>query len=261
LVELGPDAELTVQATVSTREIALVGPALAEACPGGEEAVRLARGTVTAFPGAGVRPGADVWIATPLGVVRFSDANIEIAVSSPNADRLKVAVITGQATFVPAAGVLAAAPPPIRDGAAASSKVDDRSVGSADGADGAMALAPGVAFEATRPESVLSRWVRDLVAACVRQARAARDAGRLVASPPDGGGVARSDLAFAHVRARRQARAACESAWAGGALATGLLHDALRADLEGADTTWRGAPVAPPRSSPSASSRSAEGAE
>jgi hypothetical protein len=261
LLDLGPDTELTVQATVSTREITLVGPATAEACPGGDEAMRLSRGTVTAFPGGGVRPGADVWIATPLGVVRFSDAKIDIAVSGPNAERLAVAVIAGLATFVPAVGVSAAVSPAGRADGAAADPRNDGLAASADGADGAIALLPGVTFVASRPAGAVSRWVRDLVAACARQARVARDAGQLVAVPPDGGRAARSDLAFAHVRARRQARAACEAAWAAGALAPGLLDAALRADLEGADATWKGVPSPPPHPSAAVPSRASQGDE
>ena len=242
LIELPAGTELTVQATVSTRELTLVGPATAEACPGGEEAVRLARGRVSAFPGAGVRPGAEVWIATPLGVVRFSDAKIEIAVPGVDADRLEVAVITGQATFVPAAGVVAAA--------ASASRADAN-------AGGALALAAGVPFQASRPAVAVARWVRDLVRACVRQADVARKAAELVVSPKDAARASLGDLAFAHVRARQNARAACEAAWTAGALAPGLLDATLRADLEAAGATWKGTPVTSPPPSSGAPSRTA----
>ena len=50
--------------------------------PDGEEAIRAgSRGKVSAFPGMGVRPGVDVWVATPLGVVRYSDAEVDIDVA------------------------------------------------------------------------------------------------------------------------------------------------------------------------------------
>jgi hypothetical protein len=232
LLELGPDSELTVQATVSTREITLVGPALAEACPGGDEAVRLSYGKVTAFPGAGVRPGADVWIASPLGVVRFSDAQIEITVPDRDAARVAIAVITGQATFLAANGGVTAAP-----GGAG----QDASRGHRLAAGEAIALAPGVTFAVQRPEGTIARWIGDLVAECIRRAAAARQAAQRVGLPRDGARGELGDLAFAHVRARQQARAACEAAWAGGALAPAA-HAADRADLERADATWKGAP-------------------
>jgi hypothetical protein len=210
LIELGAGAELTVQATVSTREITLVGPGLAEVCPSGEEAVRLSRGKVTAFPGAGVRPGAEVWVATALGVIRFNDANIEIAVLGHDADRIEVALATGHATFVPAGGM-----------AEAGSGEEE------------VALVQGVRFAASRPSGPLARWVRDLVAACVRLGGAAREAGRLIVASSDGSRASLGDLAFAHVRARQRARAACEMAWAAGAVGPGLLDATSRADLEG----------------------------
>ena len=234
LIELAAGAELTLQATVSTREITLVGPGLAEACLGGEEAVRLSHGKVSAFPGGGVRPGAEVWVATPLGVVRFNDAKIDVAVPGRDAARIEVALATGHATFVPAPGVeempgrsdagRAAPAPPARANHGA---IDAEAAGEE------VKLVQGVGFAARRPTGPLPRWVRELVGACVRLAAEAREAGRLVGSPPTGPRSSLGDLAFAHVRARQRARAACETAWAAGALAPGLLDARLRADLEG----------------------------
>jgi hypothetical protein len=60
------------------------------------------------------------------------------------------------------------------------------------------------------------------------------EARRLVASPPNASRSAVADLAFAHVKAMQRARAACETAWAAGALAPGLLNAQQRAALEGA---------------------------
>jgi hypothetical protein len=234
LIELGEDTELTVQATVSTREITIVGPALADACPGGDEAVRLSYGKVTAFPGAGVRPGADVWVATPLGVVRFSDAKMNIVLPDADAARVEIAVTTGQAMFVPAAGVFAA---PTGERDIAASALAEGEV---------IPLAAGVAFAARRRGGSIVRWVADQVAACARQANAARVAAQRLASPGDAGRASLGDLAFAHVTARQRARAACEAAWAGEALAPGQLQAAQRADLEGAEATWKGAPAMSP---------------
>lgn len=253
LIELGAESELTVQATVSTREITLVGPALAEVCPGGDEAVRLTHGKVTGFPGAGVRPGADVWIATPLGVVRFSDAKIDVNVPDRSASRLEVALVSGQANVIPAASVMTLAPSEARADAGRRGRpapaADGSSVAAIGGnpaaAGDALALIPGVAFEARRRETPVSRWSGDLVAACVRQAGVARDTAQSVTSPRDGGRGALGDLIFAHVRARQQARAACEVAWAAGGLATGLLDAARRADLESAEASWKGTPAPP----------------
>ena len=239
IIVLEAEGELTVHSTVSTREITLVGPAAAETCPGGEEAVRLARGKVTAFPGSGVRPGAEVWIATPLGVVRFNDAKLAIDVPDDAAARLEVAVITGQAMFVPVAGIVA---PALTAGRAAPG--GDPKGTTASGLTGGepIALAPGTTFTARRPEGAISRWGADLVAACVRDATAAHEAGERVVAPGDAGREMLADLASAHVKARQRARSACEAAWAVGPLAPGLLDAARLSDLERADATWKGAP-------------------
>src|SRR5262249_45379164 len=145
LIELAPDADLSLQATTSTREIAVHGPATLVACPDGDEAVRLSTGRASGFPGMGVRPGADVWIATPLGVVRFSDAQLEVDV--PSAERLEVKISGGKATFMAALGA--------------------RSPGISDAGVLDEVLIPGGgAFSVTRPNTPLSRLVRDLVNAC-----------------------------------------------------------------------------------------------
>jgi hypothetical protein len=242
LIELGADTELTVQATVSTREITLLGPARLEACPEGDESVRLSYGKVTALPGAGVRPGAEVWIATPLGVVRFSDAKLEIAVLDADARQLEIAVITSQASFVPAAGVVLATSFPDRhDAAAHGVRGSERgAAGSALVAGEAISLAPGTTVAARRRESAQTGWIGDLVAACVRQAGVAREAAQLMGARADAARGALGDLAFAHVKARQIARAACESAWAAEALAPGL-DAAGRADLARADANWKAA--------------------
>jgi hypothetical protein len=235
IIRLGAAGTMTLQATVSTREMTFVGPAIAEVCPGGDEAVRLSSGKVTAFPGPGVRPGAEVWVATPLGVVRFNEAQIEIEVPGVEAEHLKVSVITGQATFVPAAG--ATLVPPREPDA------------------GPLVLAPGTTIAAGRPSAAPARWTRDLVAACVRRASAAREAGQKVARAGQANRTSLGDLAAAHVQSRQLARAACESARAAVVMLLGQIDAALRADLERADESWKALP--PASSSARAASSSA----
>jgi hypothetical protein len=55
----------------------------------------------------------------------------------------------------------------------------------------------------------------------------------------EGGRASLGDLAFAHVRARQHAHAACEAARAAGATALLLLDPRLRADLDAADENWK----------------------
>ena len=244
VIELGSGSALTVAATMSGREITLVGPATAEACPSGDEAVRLTSGKVTSFPGAGIRPGAEVWVATPLGVVRFNDAEVEVDVAAPDAERLNVALVKGRASFFPAAGVVAkSAPSPAGDGG----RVDPAEKGDAGPEDvaGMVAIAPGAVLEASRPPSAPSRWVQTLVAACARQGSAAEEAARrLAAAGSAKNREALGDLAFAHVRARKSARAACEAARAAGALSPRLLDPGMRSELARAERKWRAVPSA-----------------
>jgi hypothetical protein len=256
IISLGDGGTLTVQATVSTREMTIVGPAIAETCPGGDEAVRLSRGKATSFPGAGVRPGAEVWVATPLGVVRFNEAQIEIDVPGADAERLRVTVVTGQATFVPASGVTIVPAGESDAGRSAEPPAGQNSVAGAKGpAEGLLALSPGTTLEASRPKATPARWLRDLVAACARRASAAREAGQKVATAGRSNRAALADLAAAHVQARQLARAACESARAAGAMPTGQYDTVIRADLDRSDESWKALP--PTSSSARAASSSA----
>jgi len=256
IIGLGTGGRLTVQATVSTREMTIIGPATAEVCPGGDEAVRLSHGKATSFPGAGVRPGAEVWVATPLGVVRFNDAQIEIDVPGADAERLKVSVVTGQATFVPAGGVTIVPAGESDAGRSAEPRAGQHGVAGAKGTSGEpLALSPGTTLEASRPKGTAARWLRDLVGACARRASAAREAGQKVATGGRSNRASLADLAAAHVQARQLARAACESARAAGVMLQSQYDAAIRADLDRADESWKALP--PTSSSARAPSSSA----
>ncbi|HKQ69956.1 MAG TPA: hypothetical protein VJT73_11485 [Polyangiaceae bacterium] len=217
-VELAPGAELTIRSTVSTREFGVSGPASFEACAGGEEAIRLALGKVTGFPGMGVRPGAEVWVATPLGVVRFNDSKIDIEV---RVGSLTVASASGRASFMPLLGVRL-------DPASSDAGVLDE-----------VFVLAGSKLVADRLPTPIPKLLADLVGMCATQAALAEDAGKKVASlaRPDGGNF--GDLAFAHVRARQRARAACEGARAALSLKPGALDSALVAQLGEAEETWK----------------------
>jgi hypothetical protein len=243
IISLGTGGTLTVQATVSTREMTIVGPAIAEACPGGDEAVRLSRGKATSFPGAGVRPGAEVWVATPLGVVRFNDAQIEIDVLGADAEGLRVTVVTGQAIVVPASGVTIGPAGELDAGRSAEPLAGPTGVAGAKGtSEGLLALSPGTILEASRPKATPARWLRDLANACARRALAAREAGQKVATGARSNRASLADLAAAHVQARQLARAACESARAAGVMPTGQYDPAVRTDLDRADESWKAVP-------------------
>ena len=95
-VELGPATALQLVHTATARAWSLAGPARFIACEGGAEEVVLALGALRAQPGAGVRPGAEVWVGTPFGSLRYMDANAEVTVSAAS---LRVRVDAGQVWF------------------------------------------------------------------------------------------------------------------------------------------------------------------
>jgi hypothetical protein len=229
-IELDPDAELTLQATSSTREIAVHGPAMLEACPAGEEEIRLSVGRVSGFPGRGVRPGTDVWIATPLGVVRFNDAEIEVTVSGRRADHLEVTLTGGKAIWMPAHGVVTPDAP--------------------DAASFEEVAIPGSGhFSANRAASTGPKLLPDLVGACRQSADAAKQAAAEVLATANGDAAELGQRAFLHVRARQRARAACSVARAALTLKPGALDSKMLASLDAADQEWKGS-EAPPSLTP-----------
>lgn len=261
-VDLDEDSDITVHATVSTREISLVGPARFVACPDGEEIVRLAQGKVTAVPGAGIRPGAEVWVATPLGVVRFNDARIEVDVPNRDASRLRISVGTGQAIFVLAPNAVVApsapsasapeassgAPPQApkvgKPGIAADAGTGDS--GSIDLSARVLSIEPGSVTEVSRPKGTLATWMTNLVTACSRDGDAASKLAERIAAVTDRADI--GNLAFQHVRARQLGRGSCESVRAAAMLQEGLLQGAeLRAFAAGDGNWQRTAPFPRPR--------------
>jgi hypothetical protein len=220
-IVLPKDEGLVVKSTVSGRELGVDGPLLAEVCPEGEEEVRLSLGSVRGFAGAGVRPGAEVWIATPLGVVRFNEANLKVEVA-PAAERLSVMVTAGQAVFVAAKEPLVG---PDAFGA--------RLVGDA-GTD-ERTIAAGVPFVVARPAGSVSLLARNLVSWCARQADLVEEMARALLYADAGELGAR---AAKHVAARRLAWALCSSARAAAAL-DAPREGQLLADIEKAEQKWK----------------------
>lgn len=204
LLDVGEGGELVVKSTVSGRELAVRGPAVAELCPAGDEEVRLSAGTFRGFPGAGVRPGAEVWVATPFGVVRFNDANLEVSVS-PRAASLSVKVVSGQAVFVPA--------------------LTDREV----------TVPAGTPFSADGPRPS----PKELAGACAGLAAAVEEKAVEVLSSDAGSLGRRAGL---YVEARNHARVVCSSAAAAAGLAD-RDRDALLRQIESAEKQWKSVPM------------------
>jgi len=85
-VDLAPGATLALRHTITSRELKIVGPAHALPCRSGAEQVLLASGRVSTSANLGVRPGAEVLIATPFGTVRYGDAALDVDVGPHGLD-------------------------------------------------------------------------------------------------------------------------------------------------------------------------------
>jgi hypothetical protein len=106
--DLADGVELAIKHGETLRELQLLGPGRFLACPDGDEAVLVARGSVTTTPGPGSRAGAEVTLATPLGVVEYADAELRLDVRE---NALALAVKQGAATLVDAAKSAGSAAP------------------------------------------------------------------------------------------------------------------------------------------------------
>jgi hypothetical protein len=206
-LDIGARSELVVRHGASARELSLHGPGRFLPCRSGLEQVLIGEGTLRSSPGTGVRPGAEVWVATPFGALRYADADLELVVTRLS---LELKVRGGQA-FAEAAAALKGPP------------------------DGHVKGPQGRASVRERPDASA------LVLACERAARAAESsAQRLLSAKP----AELGQLAAAQLRSRRDARGHCLVAEASAAqlqdpAARSRLGDQLR-DLE---VLWQGIPV------------------
>jgi hypothetical protein len=97
-VNVPAEAQVEIRHRRSGRTFRVLGPARVLPCHAGEESLWLAYGSVETEANQGARPGADVWLATPYGTVRYADARLHIA---DEQDRLSIRVLSGVATWVP----------------------------------------------------------------------------------------------------------------------------------------------------------------
>jgi hypothetical protein len=215
-VWLGMDrkAVLAVKDAETGRELIFTGPGRVRPCVSGEERFYLVRGDVRTTPGAGARPGAEVLVATPHGVVRYGDALLDVRV---DAGAISVRVDMGDAWF---------------------------EVPSADGSGITEEKIPaGKRLE----RKGLSVDVKALVGTCEATAKVAEERARVVLKPgPSEQTAPLGERAAEHMRARRSARFAC--ALAGAALGTVENvgdRDVLDHALGRAEARFRGMPSKP----------------
>jgi hypothetical protein len=216
-VELDAGASVSLRHTVTTRELKLIGPAKVLPCRAGAEQLLLASGQLSTSANLGVRPGAEVLIATPQGTVRYGDAALDVELADKG---LRVRVKQGEAWVEPEARGKPRFKNPVRNGEQAR-------------------LLP-------RPAPAA-----ELVATCQAAAQAsAESAARVLGrdAGADAGAGSLGERAAAHMRERGKARMACAVAAAAiGALKGTEATDvqSLSASVAHADELWQSVPHVP----------------
>ncbi len=204
-LSLASGAELVVRHAASAREYTLKGPGRALPCRDGAEQILLAEGEFLSAKGTGVRPGAEVWLATPFGALRYGDAEL---VSSVQQTSWQVNVRAG-AVFTEAADALAGTK------------------------QGELSGRNAQATARTKPKSVA------LTAACEAAARRAQEEAQGVITT---GAAELGGRAARQLRARRDARARCMVAEASLPFAPPETAARLGDQLRRAELQWRAVP-------------------
>ena len=211
-VELPAGSTVSLRHSLTSREFKLIGPARLLPCRGGSEQLLVVSGQLSTSANLGVRPGAEVLIATPGGVVHYGDAALDLEFGAKG---LRVRVKQGEAWLETEERGTPRFKNPLRSG------VEAR-------------LAP-------RPLDA-----RALVAACQTAAEAAQNSARRVltdgtASPPGSLGA----RAASHMRDRGKARTTCAIAAAAAAATADLAENqSLSASVVHSDEVWQSIPRA-----------------
>jgi hypothetical protein len=204
---LGEGARLVLKHAETSREVVFAGPGRVLPCPRGEEQFLLTEGRATTAVWAGARPGAEVLIASPIGVVRYGDAELDVT-AAPHVLAVK-------------------------------SRVGDAWLEGTDGSSRKV----GAGAQGQRTAAAVD--VKALLVTCEEASRASEARARDVLAPASAEtkGTPLGARAAEHVRARRAARTACAIAGAAlGTLEKGPERDALEATLAAAEERWRGVP-------------------
>src|SRR6478609_8558736 len=214
-LELAAGSSVALRHTQTSREFRLIGPGHVLPCREGSEQILLADGQLSTSANLGVRPGAEVLIATPAGVVHYGDAALDLELGSKG---LRVRVKQGEAWVEPEERGKPRFKNPLHSGT-----------------------------EARLPRTQLNP--KTLVGACESAATAAESSARRVL---EGGGAGAGNdslgaRAAAHMRERSKARTACAIA----AAAAFTEHDPaarqrLSASVAHADALWQSVPRARP---------------
>jgi len=209
-LELAAGSSIDLRHTETSREFKLIGPGHALPCRDGSEQILLADGKLSTAANLGVRPGAEVLIATPQGLVHYGDAALDLELDR---NGLRVRVKQGEAWVEPQERSKPHFENPVRSGA-----------------------------EARLPRA--SATVASLVDACRSAALAAESSAQRVVGHESGGGSSSlGSRAAVHMRERSKARSACASAAA--AVFTEpdpATRQRLSAAVAHADALWQSVP-------------------
>src|SRR6478609_5657640 len=214
-VELAAGSSVSLRHTLTSREFKLIGPGHALPCRDGSEQILIADGQLSTSANLGVRPGAEVLIATPEGVVHYGDAALDVEYGNKG---LRVRVKQGEAWVEPEERGKPRFKNPLHSGT-----------------------------EARLPRTQLNP--KTLVGACESAATAAESSARRVL---EGGGAGAGNdslgaRAAAHMRERSKARTACAIAAAAAFTETDpATRQRLSAAVAQADALWQSVPRARP---------------
>jgi hypothetical protein len=270
-IVLEPGAKVTAKHPQSTRETAFVGPGRVRSCVERAEEAWVLEGKFDSIGSAGERPGAEEWVATPVGVFRYGSAKLEVVVTPATATAPAKAELTvssgaayawtsdvaGDLRTVEVAPAASAVKPPgspsgvpsaaLPAASAASAgvaavkpagKEPAKDAGTVAPSDGWTRVEGGRALTLTGKKVALpDELAESAVELCVTDAKAARELALAVASATDGG---LGQLAPRHVIARHAAHAACAVAGLRVAvLLASPVRDKLGALVKGAEGEWK----------------------
>jgi hypothetical protein len=223
-IDLGPGSKLSIKNGTTAREAVFEGTGAVKVCVGGEEEMWLPAGTFHSVAGAGESPGAEQWIVTPHGVIRYDAARVHVVVGVAYAD---VTLGSGSASVYPIDNAYrkAAADAGVRDAGREGVPIK------AETGEGWIPVPEGqtIVLAARRSTS-------QIVTECEEAAKAAHDLAESIATRD----AAIGDAAPKHVRLRQKARAVC----AVGELAASRALDPVERErllsrLHAATTMWR----------------------
>ena len=209
-VTLEAGSSVALRHTLTSREFKLIGPGTILPCRHGTEQILVAVGQLSTSANLGVRPGAEVLIATPSGTVHYGDAALDLEFSPKG---LRVRVKQGEAWLEPEARGKPKFKNPVHSGTEARLTAD-------------------------------LPTAQALLRACQAAAQNAQESALRVRSPADPASVSSLGMrAAAQMRDRAAARTACAMAAAEvGATRDSAERQRLSESVVHADELWQSVP-------------------